>query len=214
MANGFLLSRTTALACHPLTGRQSLGYSNGYIRLPSTPVPGWASPFANASSNAIEVQSGSNQNPDGDRDSLSAFPDENLSQQVYSILIIEDNPTDIFLIKEALRIHGIRAELQIIEDGEEAIRLFQRLDSPGGLSCPNLILLDINLPRTNGFEALGRLRESRKGGSIPVIVMSSSETDVDRLHAANLQAREYFQKPPDYEGFLQIGLVIERILRG
>jgi len=136
-----------------------------------------------------------------------------LSRKGSSILIVEDNPTDVFLITEALRVHDIRADVHIIEDGEEAVRLLERLDSAEGLSCPDVILLDINLPRTNGFKVLERLRESRKCNSVPVIVMSSSQTDVDRLQAVNLQAREYFQKPPDYEGFLRIGLIIERILK-
>lgn len=145
-------------------------------------------------------------------DFLSAFPDKKSRAEVSSILVIEDNPTDVFLIKEALRVIGIHAELRIIQDGEEAMNLLERLASTGGIRCPDLILLDINLPRTDGFKVLERLRGSPKCGSTPVVVMSSSEASGDRLRAKNLRACEYFQKPPGYEAFLKIGLVVKRIL--
>lgn len=128
--------------------------------------------------------------------------------------MIEDNPTDVFLIKEALRVHSINAQLQILEDGEEAINLIERLDSSSSdISCPDLILLDINLPRTDGFTVLEHLHQSRQCSSIPVVIMSSSEASVDRMKATNLHAREYFQKPAGFEAFLKIGLIIENILK-
>jgi CheY-like chemotaxis protein len=68
--------------------------------------------------------------------------------------VVEDNPTDVFLIREAIVAYGLDVELEVFEDGEEAISLIARMDANEGELCPNLMLLDLNLPRTDGFEVL------------------------------------------------------------
>ena len=109
-------------------------------------------------------------------------------------MVIEDNPTDVFLVREALRAQGLEIDLQVFEDGEAAITLVQQLDADDTLDCPSLVLLDVNLPRADGFEVLRFLRSSRKCVSIPVIVMTSSAALTDRTTATALRADAYFQK--------------------
>lgn len=129
------------------------------------------------------------------------------------MVIVEDNPTDVFLIQEALRAHRLDVDLRVFEDGEEAIDLIQLLDTDDSQSCPHLMLLDLNLPRADGFEVLKRLRESRRCAEIPVIVMTSSAAQPDREKSESLGADAYFQKQVEYDASLEIGGIIKKLLR-
>jgi CheY-like chemotaxis protein len=129
------------------------------------------------------------------------------------VVVVEDNPTDVFLVREAMTAHGLDVVLEICEDGQEAIDFIVSLEEDESEPCPELILLDINLPKTDGFEVLGRLRESRRCGSIPVIVMTSSPAPSDRDRSAALGAKAYFQKPPHYNDFLRIGELVRAHLK-
>jgi chemotaxis family two-component system response regulator Rcp1 len=126
--------------------------------------------------------------------------------------VIEDNRTDVFLIKESIAFHHLDAHLQIMEDGEQAIAFIDSLDAENGTVCPDLMLLDLNLPRASGIEVLARLRESKRCGSIPVVVMTSSNREKDRADTAALGATAYFLKPSGYEAFLKIGELIQNLL--
>ena len=68
-------------------------------------------------------------------------------------MVVEDNPTDVFLVREALRAQGLEVDLQVFEDGEAAITFVQQLDADDTLDCPSLVLLDVNLPRADGFDS-------------------------------------------------------------
>lgn len=127
-------------------------------------------------------------------------------------MVIEDNPTDVFLVREALRAHGLDVDLQVFEDGEAAITFVQQLDADDTLACPSLVLLDVNLPRADGFEVLRCLRSSMRCGGIPVIVMTSSPALADRTTATVLRADAYFQKPPSYDAFLKLGALAQQML--
>jgi len=127
-------------------------------------------------------------------------------------MVVEDNPSDVFLVREGLRAHGLGGDLQVFEDGEAALTYVRQLDTDNSLSCPSLILLDINLPRIGGFEVLRVLRESLRCGNTPVIVMTSSPALLDRTTATTLQANAYFQKPTSYDAFLRLGELAQRIL--
>jgi CheY-like chemotaxis protein len=120
-------------------------------------------------------------------------------------MVIEDNPTDVFLVREALRTHELAADLLVFGDGEAAINYVRQLETDESLTCPSLVLLDVNLPRVDGFEVLRCLRSSTKCGSTPVIVMTSSAALPDRAAATALGAEAYFQKPPGYDAFLKLG---------
>jgi len=145
--------------------------------------------------------------------SFSPFRRELARQGRPSVVVIEDNPADVFLIQEALRAQKLELELEIIEDGETAIDLIARLDEDDDQPCPRLMLLDINLPRKDGFEVLARLRNSKRCADIPVIVMTSSATQSDRARSAELGANAYFQKPAGYAAFLKIGDVVRSQLK-
>jgi CheY-like chemotaxis protein len=126
---------------------------------------------------------------------------------------VEDNPTDVFLIKEAIAAYRLDVELEVFEDGEEAISLIARMDANESELCPNLMLLDLNLPRTDGFEVLEHLRKSKRCARIPVIVMTSSAAQSDRDKSTSLGADAYFQKQAEYDAFLKIGGIMKELLK-
>jgi chemotaxis family two-component system response regulator Rcp1 len=127
-------------------------------------------------------------------------------------MVVEDNPTDVYLVRKALKAQGLEVDLQVFEDGETAITFVQQLDGDDTLDCPSLVLLDVNLPRADGFEVLRCLRSSMKCGTIPVIVMTSSAALADRTTATALRADAYFQKPPSYDAFLKLGALAQHML--
>jgi len=130
------------------------------------------------------------------------------------VLVIEDNPTDVFLVREALRAHGLEVDLQAFDNGEAAITYVRQIDTDASLARPSLVLLDVNLPRADGFEVLRCLRGSTKCGNTPVIVMTSSATLLDRTTATSLRADAYFQKPSGYDAFLTLGALACQMLAG
>lgn len=119
---------------------------------------------------------------------------------------------DVLLIKEAIVAHQLDLDLQIFANGEEALHFIEKLDQDESVACPQLVLLDINLPRADGFEVLGHLRHSRRCADIPVIIMTSSAAASDRAKSTALGANAYFQKPADYEAFLKLGDVVRKHL--
>jgi chemotaxis family two-component system response regulator Rcp1 len=127
-------------------------------------------------------------------------------------MVVEDNPTDVYLVRKALKAQGLEVDLQVFEDGETAITFVQQLDGDDTLDCPSLVLLDVNLPRADGFEVLRCLRSSMKCETIPVIVMTSSAALADRTTATALRADAYFQKPPSYDAFLKLGALAQQML--
>src|SRR6516165_7876468 len=100
------------------------------------------------------------------------------------ILLAEDNPADIYLIREALREHGVDCAVQVACDGQEVLAIISRGDShPTGL---DLIILDLNLPRHDGIEILQKLREAPEFARVPVVVLTSSDSLRDRRVASEL----------------------------
>lgn len=127
-------------------------------------------------------------------------------------MVIEDNPNDVFLVREALRAQGIAGDVLVFEDGEAAIGYVHKLDTDQSPGCPSLILLDLNLPRADGFEVLRNLRKSTACGNTPVIIMTSSAALPDRTEATALHANAYFQKPTTYDAFLKLGEIAQHVL--
>jgi chemotaxis family two-component system response regulator Rcp1 len=118
----------------------------------------------------------------------------------------------VFLIREAIAARHLNIDMTVFEDGEEAINLIADLDSNEAAPCPQLVLLDLNLPKTDGFSVLEALRRSRRCAGIPVIVMTSSAAQTDKNRSAALGANDYFQKPSGYDEFLKIGDIVARQL--
>ncbi len=118
---------------------------------------------------------------------------------------------DVLLIKEVLSNHGIDAELTVHRDGEAMIAEIDRIDACE-VPCPDLVLLDLNLPRQNGETVLRHLRESARCSDIPIIIVSSSNAAKDRETTARLGASKYFQKSSDYDEFMQLGDLIREVV--
>lgn len=129
---------------------------------------------------------------------------------VVNILLVEDNPADVFLIEEALRTHQVEFKLQWIADGEQALTAFQ--NSGGFDTIPDLILLDLNLPRVDGKEILARIRQVGSLDQTRVAVLTSSDSPSDRRDAETLGADCYIKKPPTLDEFLAIGGVIKDLV--
>src|SRR5580704_5914352 len=156
---GFSVSRTMELGFHPLIRRPSLESSSGCIPTVNTPATAWGSPSASELSSDTGDTSGSSQSRAKDLNSPSQYRSKDARVRAL-IVVVEDNPTDVFLISEAIAAYGLQAELKVVEDGEKAISLIARIEANESEPCPQLILLDLNLPGTDGFEVLKRLRES------------------------------------------------------
>lgn len=128
-------------------------------------------------------------------------------------MLIEDNPADAFLVREAIERYITGVELLAIRDGEAAIRLIERADAEEA-SCPALVLLDLNLPTKTGGEVLARIRGSKRCGKVPVVVVTSSDSTLDRACASALGADSYFHKPADYDEFMRLGEIVRNFLQG
>lgn len=122
---------------------------------------------------------------------------------------MEDNPADVFLIRDAIRLSGIAARVHVIENGEDAIRFFDSADSDDLAPCPGMLILDINLPRIQGKQVLQHLRQSRRCREAAVIVASTSDALEDRRMAALATGMNvYFRKPSAYDEFMKLGDLI------
>lgn len=126
------------------------------------------------------------------------------------LLLVEDNPADVFLVREAIREEGLDCDLHLVDDGEQAIKFFDRMDA-GSEAPPDLLLLDLNVPRIGGEQVLARLRTTRDGARIMVVVITSSDSPRDRQRAAELGADEYFRKPTNLEDFMALGKLVRRL---
>lgn len=124
------------------------------------------------------------------------------------ILLAEDNDGDVFLVRRALEKQGLSCKLVVAHNGEEALRLLDTADSGPPGDAPELILLDLNLPRVDGSEILAHLRRTPTFSGTPVIVLTSSDSPGDRDLAMSLGANAYFRKPTDLQAFMQLGQVI------
>lgn len=125
--------------------------------------------------------------------------------EIADIFIAEDNPADVYLIRKALEDRQLAHRLYVVEDGEQAAAFIQAAGTDG--PCPDLILLDLNLPRQDGQELLLKVREHPHCAGKPVIVISSSDSPQDYELAQRLDAT-FFRKPSDLEEFLRIADLI------
>ena len=135
-----------------------------------------------------------------------------MAESPYRIWIAEDNPADVYLIEEALRRHEFTYRLATAGNGEDMLNMIARLDQDPTESCPDLFLIDLNLPRRSGAEILALIRRSNRCAKIPAIVITSSDSPQDRARASELGASFYFRKPADLEKFMAIGGVVRKFL--
>jgi CheY-like chemotaxis protein len=142
----------------------------------------------------------------------NGYSDSDVRRNVLTILLVEDNPADVFFMRTALEHGGIESEILIASDGEKAIAFLEAAEVDPAASCPQLVLLDLNLPRVSGMEVLRRLRQSLRCGEVPVIIVTSSDAPNDRAETASLGASRYFLKPQDLDGYLKLGVAVKEAL--
>jgi len=121
-----------------------------------------------------------------------------------SILLVEDNPGDVRLMREALTANGASKSLNVVEDGEQALCFLYRNGAFTKAPRPDLIFLDLNLPRKDGREVLAEIKASDDLRRIPVIVLTTSESDVDVKRAYELHANCYVKKPADLDEYVSV----------
>lgn len=125
------------------------------------------------------------------------------------ILLVEDSPSDTELTQEALREAKVSNHLSTVEDGVQAMDFLRRRGVFSGAPRPDLIILDLNLPRKDGREVLAEIKEDPELKTTPVVVLTTSQAEQDVLQAYHLQANCYITKPVDFEHFLEAVRSIE-----
>jgi chemotaxis family two-component system response regulator Rcp1 len=125
------------------------------------------------------------------------------------ILLVEDNPGDVRLTKESLHDAKVHNHMAVATDGFEAMAFLRREGAFAGVTRPDLILLDLNLPRMNGFEVLDAIKEDPDLKRIPVVVLTTSQAEQDIIQSYNLYANAYVTKPVDLEQFIKVIRAIE-----
>ena len=125
------------------------------------------------------------------------------------ILLVEDNPADVRLTQEALRESKVANNLHTVSDGVQALQFLRREGEHAEAPRPDLILLDLNLPRLSGREVLEQVKEDPDLRRIPVVVLTTSEAEQDIVRSYELHANAYVRKPVDFEQFTEVVRLIE-----
>ncbi|MGA3025420.1 MAG: response regulator [Bryobacteraceae bacterium] len=159
-------------------------------------------------------ESGSNPHRGKEPPSSSPSPDtpDKPFPRPLSLLLAEDNLPDALFLREAIKAEDLPLEVHIAPDGEQAIDFIARAEKDPDAPCPHVLLLDLNLPKVDGFEVLRRIRASDKWKNIPVLIVTSSDSPADRSEAARLGV-SYFRKPVTYEEFVKVGPVLRQFLK-
>jgi two-component system, chemotaxis family, response regulator Rcp1 len=124
--------------------------------------------------------------------------------QAIHVLLVEDSPGDIRLTQEALKDAKIHINLQVVRDGEQAMSFLMREGEFANAPRPDLILLDLNLPKKDGREVLKEIKESLTLKIIPVVILTTSASEADILRSYSLHANCYITKPVSLDGFLTV----------
>jgi two-component system response regulator len=125
------------------------------------------------------------------------------------ILLVEDNPGDVRLTQEVLQDGNINNHLNVVEDGVKAIAFLKQVPPYAYAPCPDLILLDLNLPRKGGQEVLKVVKADERLKRIPVVILTTSLAEEDIIRAYNLHANCYIAKPIDLDQFIKVIKSIE-----
>lgn len=125
------------------------------------------------------------------------------------VLLVEDNPGDVRLTKEALKEGRLLNNVSVVGDGVEALSFLRRQGKYAEASAPDLILLDLNLPKKDGREVLAEIKADPRLRRIPVVVLTTSSAEEDILKTYDLHANCYITKPVDLEQFMRVVKLIE-----
>jgi len=124
--------------------------------------------------------------------------------QPVEILLVEDDPGDVLMTTEALADSKVINNLTIVSNGEEALRYLLQEGEHAHAVRPDLVLLDLNLPRVDGREVLARVKADERLRTIPIVVLTTSEAEEDVLRSYDLHANAYVTKPVDFESFVKV----------
>ena len=133
----------------------------------------------------------------------------NDNNEPIEILLVEDNPGDARLAVEALKDSKINNNLYHVKDGVEAMDFLRRQGGYAGVPVPDLVLLDLNLPRKDGREVLEEIKEDDELKLVPVVVLTTSEAERDLVRSYDLHANAYVVKPLDLDRFIEVVQAIE-----
>jgi CheY-like chemotaxis protein len=120
------------------------------------------------------------------------------------VLLVEDDPGDVLMTREAFEEFKVRNNLNVVSDGEEAMAYLRREGDYADVARPDLVLLDLNLPRMDGRQVLAAIKGDEELASIPVVVLTTSEAEEDVLRSYRLHANAYVTKPVDFDRFIDI----------
>ena len=134
---------------------------------------------------------------------------EFIPQNPIEILLIEDNPGDVRLTREALKENKVHNNLFVVEDGVEALAFLRKENQYANSPRPGLILLDLNLPKMDGRQVLAEIKADPKLKRIPVVVLTTSEAERDIFETYNLHANCYVTKPIDLDQFITVIKAVE-----
>jgi CheY-like chemotaxis protein len=137
-----------------------------------------------------------------------------MKAKLIEILLVEDDPGDILLIRESFADHKVGNTLTVVNDGVEAIAFLRAEGKYSGRPRPDLVVLDLNLPRKNGREVLAEIKSDADLATIPVVVLTTSEAEEDILHSYRLHANAYITKPVDFERFRAVVHQIDEFFIG
>jgi CheY-like chemotaxis protein len=127
-----------------------------------------------------------------------------MNANLISVLLVDDDPGDVLLVREAFEDHKVGNLLSVVSDGVQALEYVRGQGSYGDAPRPDLILLDLNLPRKSGIEVLEEIKSDPTLSTILIVVLTTSEAEEDILRAYKLHANAYITKPVDFEQFTKI----------
>lgn len=120
------------------------------------------------------------------------------------VLLVEDDPGDVLMTREAFEENKVANNLSVVSDGEAAMAFLRKQGEYADAPTPDLVLLDLNLPRMDGREVLAAMKGDEELRRIPVVVLTTSEAEEDVLRSYSLHANAYVTKPVDFERFIQV----------
>ena len=120
------------------------------------------------------------------------------------VLLVEDDPGDVMMTREAFQDYKLHNQLHVVSDGAEAMAFLHHEGEYAGRPRPDLVLLDLNLPRMDGRQVLEAIKSDSELASIPVVVLTTSENEDDVLRSYSLHANAYVTKPVDFQRFIEV----------
>jgi CheY-like chemotaxis protein len=132
-----------------------------------------------------------------------SLPLDQAGLRVIDVLLVEDDPGDVLMTREAFELSSIPSTLHVVGDGEQAMHFLRRTNEFTGAPRPGLILLDLNLPRRNGLEVLAELKADHDLLTIPVVILTTSQAETDIVASYQSHANAYINKPVSFDSFTE-----------